>query len=67
MKNIGNAMRAQRLLSNKTLLQVEKDTGISNASISRWETGKVIPNVEDCIILAEYYGVTLDEWLNQDL
>ncbi len=48
MKNIGNAMRAQRLLSNKTLLQVEKDTGISNASISRWETGKVIPNVEDC-------------------
>lgn len=59
MKNIGNAMRAQRLLSNKTLLQVEKDTGISNASISRWETGKVIPNVEDCIILAEYYGVTL--------
>jgi len=67
MKNIGNAMRAQRLLSNKTLLQVEKDTGISNASISRWETGKVIPNVEDCIILAEYYGVTLDELLNQDL
>ncbi len=67
MKNIGNAMRAQRLLSNKTLLQVEKDTGISNASISRWETGKVIPNVEDCIILAEYYGVTLDELLNQDI
>ena len=60
-------MRAQRLLSNKTLLQVEKDTGISNASISRWETGKVIPNVEDCIILAEYYGVTLDELLNQDI
>ncbi len=67
MKNIGNAMRAQRLLSNKTLLQVEKDTGISNASISRWETGKVIPNVEDCIILAEYYGVTLDELLDQDI
>ena len=67
MKNIGNAMRAQRLLSNKTLLQVEKDTGISNASISRWETGKVIPNVEECIILAEYYGVNLDELLNQDI
>ena len=67
MKNIGNAMRAQRLLSNKTLLQVEKDTGISNASISRWETGKVIPNVEDCIILAEYYGVTLDYLLNQHI
>jgi transcriptional regulator with XRE-family HTH domain len=59
--NYGEALKEIRILQGKTLLQVEKDTGINNANLSRWESGKVLPNIDFCVKLANYYCVTLDE------
>jgi len=59
--NYGEALKEIRMLQGKTLLQVEKDTGINNANLSRWESGKVLPNIDFCVKLANYYCVTLDE------
>ena len=59
--NYGEALKEIRMLQGKTLLQVEKDTGINNANLSRWESGKVLPNINFCVKLANYYCVTLDE------
>ncbi|MDE6293680.1 MAG: helix-turn-helix domain-containing protein [Clostridiales bacterium] len=67
MANFGEEIKYQRLLRNKTLLQVEHDTGISNANLSRWENGKVIPRLDFCVILADYYGITLDELIGRDI
>ncbi len=67
MNNYGEELKYQRLKRNKTLLQVEKDTGISNSNLSRWESGKVLPNIEFCVKLADYYGISIDELIGREI
>ena len=67
MINYREELKYQRTKRNKTLQQVEKDTGISNANLSRWECGKVLPNIDFCVQLADYYGITLDELIGREL
>lgn len=43
-----------------TAYQVCKDTGISQATISRWRNNKNEPSLETFEILANYFGVSLD-------
>jgi transcriptional regulator with XRE-family HTH domain len=59
--NISDAIKEQRLDAGMTLQYVEKQTGISNQNLSRWENGKAIPGIDFCITLANFYGCTLDE------
>lgn len=66
MINFGEELKFQRTKRNKTLKEVEKDTGISNSNLSRWECGKVLPNINFCVILADYYGISLDELIGRD-
>lgn len=61
MLNYGEALKYQRKLSGKSLLEIEKATGISNANLSRWECGKNLPNIDFCVKLADFYGISLDE------
>ncbi len=67
MRNYGEELRYQRKKRNKTLKQVESETGISNANLSRWESGKVLPNIDFCVILADYYGIPLDELIGREI
>ena len=67
MKNYGEELKFQRIKHGKTLLQIEEATGISNANLSRWERGKVLPNIDFCVILADYYGISLDELIGRDI
>lgn len=64
--NYGESLRYHRVSNGKSLLDVEKDTGISNANLSRWECGKVLPNIDFCVRLADYYCVSLDELVGRD-
>ncbi len=64
--NYGKSLKEIRQLHKKTLLQVEKDTGITNSNLSRWENGKVIPNIDFCVKLADYYGISLDELIGRN-
>lgn len=64
--NYGEELKFQRIKRNKTLMQIEKDTGISNSNLSRWECGKVLPNIDFCVMLADYYGISLDELIGRD-
>lgn len=66
MLNFGEELKFQRIKRNKTLKEVEKDTGISNSNLSRWECGKVLPNINFCVTLADYYGISLDELIGRD-
>ena len=65
--NYGENIKQQRLLSGKSLLQVEKETGISNQNLSRWERNEVLPNIDFCVKLARYYGITIEELIGIDL
>ena len=66
MINFGEELKFQRTKRNKTLKEVEQDTGISNSNLSRWECGKVLPSINFCVILADYYGISLDELVGRD-
>lgn len=55
-------LRQLREEKDLTTLQLMKNTGISDATISRYETGKRDPNLKLVIRLADYFNVSL-EWL----
>lgn len=47
-----------------TAYKVCKDTGVSQATISRWKNGKSEPSLETMQQLAEYFGVSVDYLLS---
>ena len=53
-------LKKLRLLKNKTQLNVQMDTGIEQALLSKYESGKRIPPTDTLIILADYYNVSMD-------
>ncbi len=61
MNTFGEAIKEQRVSRGLSLLDVEKDTGIRNGSLCRWEKGQVMPGIDFCVRLAKYYDVSLDE------
>lgn len=55
-----------RLLSksNKTIYRVAVDTGISTTTLYDWRNGKSTPKVDKLKILAKYFGVKIDYFLD---
>ena len=65
--DIGSALRRQREVAGISQSRLAKETGIKQQTISRWESNMHTPDIEHCIILAKYYGITLEELLDIDL
>lgn len=55
-----NNLKLLRLQKKKTQLQVQLETGIEQALLSKYENGIRIPPTETLIALADYYGVSMD-------
>mgnify|MGYP000414830122 CR=1 FL=1 len=49
--------------SDKTAYQVSKDTGIAQSVLSDWKTGRSKPKADKLKILADYFGVSIEELL----
>lgn len=49
--------------TNKTAYQVSKDTGISTATLSSWKRGEYRPKIDKIKILADYFGVSIEYFL----
>lgn len=49
--------------TGKTSYQVSKDTGIGQNTLSNWKTGRSRPKVEKLKILADYFGVDVNFFL----
>lgn len=49
--------------TNKTAYQVSKDTGISTATLSSWKNGEYRPKVDKLKVLADYFGVSIEYFL----
>lgn len=56
--------RIRRLIEEQgmPLREIEKETGINNATLSQWQQGKRKPRLDSVQILAEYFGVSVD-WI----
>lgn len=40
--------------------------GISRQTLSKYETGESLPDIERCMLLADIFGVTMDDLVNFD-
>ena len=47
-----------------TAYRVSRDTGITQATFSRWKNGVTTPSIDTLQTLADYFGVTLDQLTN---
>ena len=56
MKNI----KLIRVTKDYTQLKVQMDTGISQSTLSKYESGDIIPTTDNLMILADYYKTSLD-------
>ncbi len=59
--NVGQSLKACREKLGLSQSELARKTSIQQANISRWENGTHSPNITDCIILAKFYGVSIDE------
>ena len=66
MKDYGEALKYQREIHGYSQTRLAKATGIKQQNINRWEKG-VLPNIDFCVQLADFYGITLDELIGRDL
>jgi repressor LexA len=66
MKTIGEKLRYYRKKLGWTLQELEEKSGIANPSISRYETGKVIPRKEALKKLAQALNVDIEEFLQAE-
>lgn len=62
-KKIGLFLRGLRKDKGVTQEQLAEQLNVSNKSVSRWETGTNMPDLDIIIILAEYYDVDVGELL----
>ena len=46
--------------------QVAKETGVSQVTLSQWKNGRSTPKVDKLKILADYFGVTIDYFLQDN-
>ena len=63
---LGDNLRMLREQAGYTQTKLAELSKIKQQSISRWELNQNIPNIEDCIILANFYGISLDELVGRD-
>ena len=65
MMKTGELLALCRELKNKSLRDIETETGISNAILSQYETGKIKNiSLKNAVILCDYYGLSLERLAN---
>lgn len=64
--NIGKSLKDIRESEKLTQSKLAEKTGISQQSISRWESGQRFPNILDLVKLAEFYKISIDELIGRE-
>lgn len=63
-KAVGKNLAALRKAKNQTQEELGEILGVSNKTVSRWETGAFLPDAETLFTLSELYGVSVDDLLS---
>ena len=62
---IGSFMKELRKEKGLTQEQLAEQFDVSRRTVSRWETGSNLPNLDILIEMADYYGIELRELLTE--
>ncbi len=64
---IGQSLKYWRENAGLTQMELSQKTGLNQSTISRWEKEIQNPAIEYCIILAEFYGISIDELVGHEV
>jgi transcriptional regulator with XRE-family HTH domain len=65
--NYGEALKYQREINGYTQNALAKATGLKQQMISWWEAGNGLPNIDFCVQLADFYGISVDELIGHEI
>ena len=60
--NLSQLRRLRRL----TQEDVAEKVGVSRQAVAKWESGETVPDLDRCRVLAELFGVSLDDLANYE-
>lgn len=63
-QKIGKFLKSLRTQHNMTQEQLGEKLGVTNKTISRWETGNYLPSIDCLKLLSELYQVSINEILS---
>ena len=63
-QKIGQFLRECRKEKGITQEQLAEMLGVTNRSVSRWENGSNLPDLDILIEMADYYDVELTKWMH---
>lgn len=63
----GEEIKAIRIERGLTQSEVAKATGIPQNTISWIEADKGVANISQCVKLADFYGISLDELIGREV
>lgn len=61
MTKLSNNLYHLRKLHNLTQEQIAAELGVSRQAVAKWETGETTPDLGNCLALAHFYDVSLDD------
>ena len=67
MINFGEELKYHRQKANLSQLDLAKRINTSQQNISRWEKNEVEPSISFCVLLADFYGITIDELIGREI
>lgn len=55
-----------RKIANLSQEELAEKIGVSRQTLSKYETGESLPDIEKCMVLANIFGVSLDDLVNYE-
>ena len=61
-----NNLIQMRKMRRMTQEDVAEKVGVTRQAVAKWEAGETVPDLDKCRILAELFGVSLDDLANYE-
>ena len=61
-----NNLIQMRKMRKMTQEDVAEKVGVTRQAVAKWEAGETVPDLDKCRILAEIFGVSLDDLANYE-
>ena len=61
-----NNLIQMRKMRKMTQEDVAEKVGVTRQAVAKWESGETLPDLDKCRILAELFGVSLDDLANYE-
>ena len=65
--DIAESLKQNREQRGMSPYELAKALEVNHQNIYRWERGVVMPSMEMCVRLADFYGISLDELIGRHI